>query len=114
MLPLTMLGSARRRPRSPYHPLDSLTMPNAVILANGTPPSRATLKDALRRATLFVCADGGSDVARRYGEIPHAIVGDLDSISEESLSVFGEIPIIPNPDTERTDTEKAVEWVLTQ
>ncbi|HET9252537.1 MAG TPA: thiamine diphosphokinase [Candidatus Eisenbacteria bacterium] len=87
-------------------------MPNAVILANGTPPSRAILKDALARATLFVCADGGSDVARRYGEIPHAIVGDLDSISEESLAVFREIPIVPNPDTEHTDTEKAVEWVL--
>ena len=87
-------------------------MPNAVILANGTPPSRATLRDALRRATLFVCADGGSDVARRYGEIPDAIVGDLDSISKESLAVFGEIPVVSEPDTERTDTEKAIEWVL--
>ncbi|HEU5310813.1 MAG TPA: thiamine diphosphokinase [Candidatus Eisenbacteria bacterium] len=87
-------------------------MPNAVILANGTPPSRATLKDALRRATLFVCADGGSDTARRYGEIPDAIVGDLDSISKESLAVFREITTIPNADTEHTDTEKAIDWVL--
>lgn len=87
-------------------------MPNAVILANGTPPSRATLKDALRRAALFVCADGGSDTARRYGEIPDAIVGDLDSISEESLAVFRELPVIANSDTERTDTEKAIDWVL--
>ena len=89
-------------------------MPNAVILANGTPPSRATLKDALRRATLFVCADGGSDTARRYGEIPNAIVGDLDSISEESRSVFRDISIVSNPDTESTDSEKAIEWVLAQ
>jgi thiamine pyrophosphokinase len=87
-------------------------MPNAVVLANGTPPSRATLRTALRRATLFVCADGGSDTARRYGEIPDAIVGDLDSISAESLAVFQEIPIVPNTDTEHTDTEKAVEWTL--
>lgn len=87
-------------------------MPNAVILANGTPPSRATLQDALRRATLFVCADGGADLARRYGEIPHAIVGDLDSISAESLAVFREIPIVSSPDTERTDSEKAIEWIL--
>jgi thiamine pyrophosphokinase len=87
-------------------------MPNAVILANGTPPSRATLRAALRRATLFVCADGGSDTARRYGEIPDAIVGDLDSISAESLAVFQEIPTVPNADTEHTDTEKAVDWVL--
>lgn len=87
-------------------------MPNAVILANGTPPSRATLKDALRRATLFVCADGGSDTARRYGEIPNAIVGDLDSISEESRSVFRDISIVSNADTESTDSEKAIEWIL--
>ena len=89
-------------------------MPNAVILANGTPPSRATLKDALQRATLFVCADGGTDSARRYGFIPNAIVGDLDSISEESLATFREIPIVPNTDTEHTDSEKAVEWILAQ
>src|SRR5215204_1745195 len=87
-------------------------MPHAVVLANGTPPSRATLSAAIRRASMFVCADGGADTARRYGEIPHAIVGDLDSISPESLAVYHEIPIVPNPDTERTDTEKAVEWIL--
>lgn len=87
-------------------------MPNAVILANGTPPSRVTLQDALRRATLFVCADGGADLARRFGEIPDAIVGDLDSISAESLAVFREIPIVSNPDTEHTDSEKAIEWIL--
>lgn len=89
-------------------------MPNAVILANGTPPSHAILKDALRRATLFVCADGGSDTARRFGEVPNAIVGDLDSISPESLTVFGDIPIVPNKDTEHTDSEKALEWILAQ
>jgi hypothetical protein len=46
--------------------------------------------------------------------IPNAIVGDLDSISEESLATFREIPIVPNTDTEHTDSEKAVEWILAQ
>ena len=44
--------------------------------------------------------------------MPHAIVGDLDSVSPETLTSFGAIEVIHDTDTERTDTEKAIEWIL--
>jgi thiamine pyrophosphokinase len=89
-------------------------MAHAVILANGFPPSLETLSRALARATLFVCADGGANIARAYEVTPHAIIGDLDSVSTETLAHFLDVPIVRDEDTERTDTEKAVEWVLAQ
>ena len=89
-------------------------MPNAVILANGLPPSRETLKLALDRAALFVCADGGANVARRYGATPEAIVGDIDSTTPDTLAHFRAVPVVRDDDPERTDTEKALEWVLRQ
>ena len=87
-------------------------MPNAVILANGLPPDAAALRRAIAASRLFVCADGGANVARDYGLVPDAIVGDLDSISAESLAHFQGIPIVHDADTERTDTEKAIEYAL--
>ncbi len=89
-------------------------MPNAVILANGKPPDPAALRRAVAACRLFVCADGGANVARDYGLVPDAIVGDLDSISAESLAHFQGVPIIHDPDVERPDTEKAIEYALTR
>ncbi len=89
-------------------------MPNAVVLANGIPPGRATLEAALGRATLFICADGGANAARAYGLTPHAIVGDLDSASSETLAHFHDVRVIRDVDPERTDAEKAVDWALAQ
>jgi len=89
-------------------------MPNAVILANGFPPSRETLTRALARSSLFVCSDGGANIARDLGVTPHAIVGDLDSVTTETLAHFHDVRLIRDEDTECTDTEKALEWVLAQ
>ena len=89
-------------------------MPNAVILANGVPPDPDALRRALEGAGLFVCADGGANAARAYGLVPDAIVGDLDSISPESLTHFRDVPIVHDPDTERTDTEKAIAYALSK
>jgi thiamine pyrophosphokinase len=89
-------------------------MPNAVILANGTPPRRETLQAVLDRASLLVCADGGAETARRYGLTPQAIVGDIDSASAETLAHFTSVPVVRDMDHERTDAEKALDWVLRQ
>ncbi len=89
-------------------------MPNAVILANGIPPSRETLERVVRGSTLFVCADGGADVARRHGVTPHAIVGDIDSASPDTLAHFRAVTLVRDHDQERTDAEKALGWILKQ
>lgn len=89
-------------------------MRRAVILANGTPPSRATLEQAVRDAGRFVCADGGAETARAAGLVPEAVIGDLDSASEDTIAHFAAVGvrIVRDLDVERTDTEKAIEYVL--
>lgn len=87
-------------------------MPNALILANGIPPSRETITSALERASLFVCADGGANAARRYGLVPHAIIGDLDSATAETLASFRAVPIIRDADDATTDAQKAINWII--
>jgi thiamine pyrophosphokinase len=84
----------------------------AVVLTHGIPPSRETLERALRGATCFVCADGGADHARALGFTPEAIVGDLDSVTDETLKYFSKARVVKDTDTERTDTEKAIRYVL--
>jgi thiamine pyrophosphokinase len=87
-------------------------MPKAVILANGAPPPPEVLRRAIEGTALFLCADGGANVARDLGLSPDAIVGDLDSISVESRHHFRKVPIIHVPEQDRPDTEKAVEYAL--
>ena len=89
-------------------------MRRAVILANGIPPSRSTLERAVAGADLFVCADGGAEAARRAGLLPEAVIGDLDSASPETIEHFraAGVRVVRDPDLERTDTEKAIEYVL--
>lgn len=91
-------------------------MRRAVILANGIPPSGATLEQAVRGSDLFVCADGGAETARAAGLAPRAIVGDLDSAAPATLDHFraAGVRIVHDADDERTDTEKAIEYVLGQ
>jgi thiamine pyrophosphokinase len=89
-------------------------MAHAVILANGFPPSHETLTRALGRSSLFVCSDGGANIAHDHGVTPDAIVGDLDSVSDGTMAHFRDVRVVRDEDTEHTDTEKALEWVLAQ
>jgi thiamine pyrophosphokinase len=84
----------------------------AVVLTHGIPPSRETLERALRGAACFVCADGGADHARAFGFTPEAIIGDLDSVTEATLKHFSQARVVRDTGTERTDTEKAIRYVL--
>ncbi len=87
-------------------------MSRAVILANGVPPEPATLARALEEAGCFVCADGGANAARAAGLVPDAIVGDLDSADAETLRHFATVEQVRDASPDRSDTEKAIEWLL--
>lgn len=87
-------------------------MRNAVILANGTAPAAETLRRALARSALFVCADGGANAARALGVKPAAIVGDFDSVTPETLAHFEGVPQIRDENQDHTDTQKAIEYAL--
>jgi thiamine pyrophosphokinase len=60
----------------------------ALIICNGEPPSRALARKLAAQVDLIVAADGGADVARRFGIRPHVIIGDLDSITAATKRFF--------------------------
>jgi len=82
-----------------------LSVTNAVILCDGTPPQKKLLEKALSRADLFIAADGGGNIARNYNLVPDLVIGDLDSFEQEDENSF-EVKKIP--DQETNDLEKAL------
>ncbi|MGD1044883.1 MAG: thiamine diphosphokinase [Bacteroidota bacterium] len=83
-------------------------MKRALILANGKPPGKKLLQKFLASADLFICADGGANIAARFGCAPNLIIGDLDSIEKETLSVFSNVDVKKLNDQNSTDLEKAL------
>jgi thiamine pyrophosphokinase len=74
------------------HQYSSKFMPAySLLLCNGEPPSRAFARRLAVRAGLIVAADGGANVARRFGIRPDVIVGDLDSIKPDTMRLFSPI-----------------------
>lgn len=57
----------------------------AVLVANGVLEKNARLLHLWQRAPLRIAADGGARNARLFLELaPHVVVGDLDSLDEET------------------------------
>lgn len=54
---------------------------DALVICNGEPPSRGLARRLAIHAPLIVAADGGANIAWRFGIRPDLIVGDLDSIT---------------------------------
>jgi thiamine pyrophosphokinase len=67
----------------------------------------------LQQAGYVVCCDGAANEYVRRGFIPDAIVGDGDSISEETKIRFANI-IHKDADQETNDQTKAVEFCISQ
>jgi thiamine pyrophosphokinase len=86
----------------------------ALIIANGEMPDAELLRSQLEEELLVVCADGGANTALELGIRPDAIVGDLDSVSPETLAYFHDVPVHEDRNQDSTDLEKAVVWSIAQ
>jgi thiamine pyrophosphokinase len=80
---------------------------SALILANGKPPSKRLFLKYFKLADLFICADGGANIAARFHCHPHLIIGDFDSITKKTLRKFRSSEIRRRNDQNSTDLEKA-------
>ena len=87
-------------------------MNQALILANGKPPGKHLLQKFLASCDWFVCADGGANIAARFHCTPDLIIGDLDSIKKETLSVFSNVEVKKLKSQNSTDLEKALTAVI--
>lgn len=84
--------------------------PYAAIVAAG----RGPLPRRYREAALVVCADGGTERARRAGWTPHVVVGDWDSLDPKLLEWVvstGAQQLRYPTDKDKTDSELAVDVV---
>ena len=83
----------------------------ALIVCNGEPPRRTMLRALAARAAIVVAADGGANVCRKHGVVPDVIIGDLDSVTQETLrrSRFSLLLRVNRQDT--TDLEKALDFL---
>lgn len=84
-------------------------MSYTVILADGTFPQHHVPLGYLRKAERIVCCDGSTENAVAAGLIPSAIVGDMDSLSNEMRERFSDI-INKDSEQETNDLTKAVKW----
>lgn len=89
---------------------------NAAVFLNGTPELDKDffcLPENDYSSFNFYCADGGANHAIKLGIKPIAVLGDLDSISSETLAQLGpDTKLIRFPvDKDKTDSELLLEYL---
>jgi len=82
---------------------------NTVIIADGTFPTHEIPLGYIRNADRIICCDGSTEDLVLFGLEPTAIVGDMDSITEELASRYAD-RIYHDKDQETNDLTKAVWW----
>ena len=65
----------------------------------------------LAKNALVVAADAGADRLLKFNIVPDWVIGDLDSISDKTITKLEEWTIT-NKDIQKTDLEKAVEYAF--
>jgi thiamine pyrophosphokinase len=85
-----------------------------IILANGKPPRKSIIHFLQKNGySKLICADGGANTARKMSLLPDYIIGDLDSISPDTLVHFQrETEIIKISRQNDTDTEKCIKTAI--
>ncbi len=89
-------------------------MLKGLILANGKAPKKNIIKYLYEIGySTLVCADGGSNSAKRMGLIPNVIIGDFDSISPSTLNFYkNKSKLIQIKDQYSTDVEKCLDYLI--
>jgi thiamine pyrophosphokinase len=80
----------------------------AVTLVGGGPVPRRDLALALARAPVAVAADSGADRLLAAGHLPHAVIGDMDSVSDFARAAVGPDRWHAIGDQDTTDFDKSL------
>ena len=89
-------------------------MKKCIILANGFPPRKNTVKYLQDKGyKTLLCADGGANSAKTLDLIPEYIIGDLDSIRPDVYKFYSDkSDIIKINRQNDTDVEKCLKFVI--
>lgn len=81
---------------------------NALILANGDPPSAELLARLAGTHALFIACDGAAQKAAARGVQPDIVSGDFDSLDlEAARAALPKAEFAATPDQSQTDLQKA-------
>ncbi len=85
-----------------------------LIVAGGAPVEPNILRKLVDAAERIIAADSGGEVLKRLNITPTSLVGDLDSITQETLGFFrGEgVDVVPLFEQDTTDLEKSIKLAL--
>jgi thiamine pyrophosphokinase len=85
-----------------------------IILANGKHPAKSVLTFLEKKDySTLICADGGANAARKINVLPNYIIGDLDSVTKDTLKYFnGKSEIIGIKRQNDTDVEKCIKYAI--
>lgn len=87
----------------------------ALLVSGGNIGDTNLLRDISKDMDFIIAVDRGTDYCLNASLIPDIIVGDLDSINENSLKTVKkeDIPILQFPvEKDETDTELAIEYLI--
>ena len=79
-----------------------------VALVGGGAADETAFELSQKRAKFFVGADGGGDEILRFGRVPDAVIGDLDSFSQAGRGAIPSDRLIKVTEQDSTDFEKAL------
>lgn len=85
---------------------------DALLIANGEPPSARLLRALLPRADRVIALDGGVNTLHRLRVKPSHVVGDLDSAQDSALAWARRqgASIIPRPAADEPDIAKGLAY----
>lgn len=86
-----------------------------LIVASGTELNKETLLQLVNKNEYIICADGGLNYVEKFNIIPDAILGDFDSVREETLEKYKKLckDIIQfEKEKDLTDTEIAIDFAV--
>lgn len=88
-------------------------MKQAVILANGSFPTKQPALQVLKQATHIICCDGAVNKLQQSGLEPYAIVGDLDSMDNGLKQKYAD-RIFHYAEQDTNDLTKSINWCIAQ
>jgi len=95
--------------------MEDIFMPRIVIFANGVLPDLEAARALLQPGDYIIAADGGANHLLKMGILPEIVVGDLDSIDEDTLFELTstEVEIKQySEDKDETDIELALYYAV--
>lgn len=90
---------------------------HVLLFAGGTIQEGSAVEKALAAGDLAIAADSGAQAALAHGYVPAFVVGDLDSLAQETrveLERLGSQIVPVSEEKDETDTELAIDVALQQ